>query len=110
MKLKPIMADHYHLLAAGLKTLSQASILTFIGRCGLQGATITGISETLRMPGSTVFHAVLLLEELKLVTRYSRSNRGGKPIFLTCTVKGWELLTRQPDYGLFPDALKGVVK
>ena len=110
MKLKQIVADHSHLLAAGMKTLSQAAVLTHIGRRGLQGGTITGISESLRMAESTVFHVVLLLEELKLVTRYSRSNRGGRPLYLTCTVAGWELLTRPPDYSLFPDALKEVVK
>lgn len=108
MKAKTIVADMYQLLHAGVRTLLQACVLIHVGRVGLQGVTVTKLAEHLEAGESTVNGVLIVLMELKLVTRFTRSSRRGRAHHYVCSVKGWDLLTRPADYSLYPDALKAI--
>ena len=99
---KTILADPYTLHAAGLRTLTDAMVLTTIGRTGIVGAQRQGIADLLRLPYATVNTSVERLCDLKLVCAASRSNGQGCAINFLCPRMGWELLTTPGDTAMYP--------
>lgn len=108
MKFKPILADPATLYDAGLRVVSHVVLLVHLGRCGLQGATVGSCAHALkRMPEGTIYSVLEKLRAAGWVIHYCRQNSQGRAGRYVISVKGWELLTRQPDFSMFPDA--GVV-
>lgn len=108
MKAKTITADIYQLLHAGVNTILQSAILIHVGRVGLQGVTVTELAAQMEVGESTVHGVLIVLTDLKLVTRFTRRGARGRAHHYVCSVKGWDILTRPVDYSLYPDALKPV--
>lgn len=105
MKFKPIIADPALLHAAGLRSLNQAMVLVHLGRCGLQGATVKGVSAAMQcMHESSSYSVLEKLREWGMVVHYCRQNSQGRAGRYVISVKGWEVLTRIPDFSMFPDA------
>ncbi len=104
MKIKPIIADPHTLDNAGIRTMRQASVFLHIGRCGLVGATIPGISEALKINGNGLDHVIHLLVDLGLITDYTRKTGQGRARLYVVTVKGWGVLTHAPDLSMFVNA------
>jgi len=101
MKPKTIIADPLALDRAGIQSLRMAASFIHLGRCGLRGTTIPNMARDLKLNPSTVNVHVSALRELHLVTEFSRANARGKARHYCVTVRGWELLTRSPDYSMF---------
>lgn len=105
MKFKPIIADPATMFAAGLRSLNQAMALVHLGRCGLQGCTVKGLSEALEsMHESSAYSVLEKLRDWGMVVHYCRQNSQGRASRYVISVKGWEVLTSVPDFSMFPDA------
>ena len=101
MKLKPILADPLNMDRAGVTTCKLAATFVHIGRCGLVGTTIPSMTRDTGINGSTLTSHFNILQELKLITPFARTNAKGRAVSYCVTVKGWEVLTRPADFSMF---------
>lgn len=111
MKAKAIIPCPMKFMDAGVENLMDAAVLVHVGRCGLQGCTLASISDAVKKRGkalslSTCDCVTRRLHAAGWITRFTRSNTTGKAYWWVVTVKGWDLLTRAPVVGMFPDAMK----
>ena len=106
MALKPLQPDlltlHRHHL-----NLVQAIVLVHAGRSGLQGVTRRSTSEATGIPLNTIHHATVSLVEAGFLAPGKQPHpRVARRFFIS--VRGWRLLTTDPDIEFFPNALKAV--
>ena len=109
MKTKPIIADPLVLDRAGITTIKLAATFIHIGRCGICGTTIPRMMRDTGIHASTLCAHVNNLQELGLVVCFSKSNSKGTARHYCVTVKGWTVLTTQPDFSMFQGATGEVV-
>lgn len=102
MKQKPIVADPYQFLRAGIHAMSEAATLTHLARCGMIGSRVDDLCEAVGIGYNTAQTVLDRLRDKGLVTRYARSNRQGRAFYWTVSPDAWALLTREPDLTMFP--------
>lgn len=102
MKHAPILPDPLVLRDAGLCTLTAASCLIHVGRCGLAGTTIIGIAQAIRVSPECARNAAKACHEVGLITTTGRDSRQGRPGRWIVTEHGWQALTYPVEFPPYP--------